>query len=708
MFHRKGITPVVAFALLLVISVISVTVFNMWFGDFVSSLQVNVESNSKEFDASTENILGVVSNTLFFNNKYGATIGINDIKVGNLNCGVSPYIGVGVQEILLENCTPNLIGIQDVTVYTNKGVFTRKFNLKGSGDLSGFFVDSVVEGLTYNTSTKNGITTSQGKFIYRSGEKITFKIGDILLGTATARSYITPVQLFNDSINYSDNRVVNIVRLLLTLDEDNNSSNGIKINTTVNDLLLNKNTNFSLNSSDFENNISSIIGLIKSGNSTLKSIQESQNHISNSILNLAVTVGSPSLSFDTNNSNPEYYESVLLTWNSQNSDRCYSFGDWSGFRATSGTYEILNLEENKTYSLTCTGTGGSKTSNQQIVIGIPESSPNVNFTSNSSLILENSAITLTWNAQLSNSCSALGDWSGSKGVSGSEIIPVLYSNSTFNISCQNPAGNTTQSIFVEVLPIPDLSLLINTTTVNYGDSVELSWFNNDTSTCIASNGWSGSKNNEGSTEIISSITSDAVYNLTCSGPGGNISKEVSVTVNSSELSFYPSSSSVNYGGSIDLYWSSNSTGSCIGYGDWSGSKGVSGSETQSSITANKSYNLTCTGGNNVNISSLVPITMNYTYSWYVGGWSACNCGCGVCGISRTVYCQRADGASVSDGFCDGPKPGSSSSCNAGDCGGGGGGDDDNDEAIEDIKYYSKGDDFREFIISRMKDEKKLH
>lgn len=57
----------------------------------------------------------------------------------------------------------------------------------------------------------------------------------------------------------------------------------------------------------------------------------------------------------------------------------------------------------------------------------------------------------------------------------------------------------------------------------------------------------------------------------------------------------------------------------------------------------------------------------YTYSWYTGSWSWDSITCGTSYASRTVYCRRNDGAQVSDSYCGGGKPSSSTSTT--DCSG---------------------------------------
>jgi hypothetical protein len=57
----------------------------------------------------------------------------------------------------------------------------------------------------------------------------------------------------------------------------------------------------------------------------------------------------------------------------------------------------------------------------------------------------------------------------------------------------------------------------------------------------------------------------------------------------------------------------------------------------------------------------------YTYSWATGSYGSCSVSCGGGTQTRSVYCRRSDGATVSDGFCGGGKPSTSRSCNTQAC-----------------------------------------
>ena len=98
--------------------------------------------------------------------------------------------------------------------------------------LRGVFIDSPVAGLSYETPTVSGVTDSDGVFNYREGEAVVFSIGQLALPLVVASEMVTPLDMA-ESEDVSDSSVANIARLLQSLDEDNDPSNGIVISEAV-------------------------------------------------------------------------------------------------------------------------------------------------------------------------------------------------------------------------------------------------------------------------------------------------------------------------------------------------------------------------------------------------------------------------------------------------------------------------------------------
>ncbi|MFO1427737.1 MAG: hypothetical protein U1F11_12360 [Steroidobacteraceae bacterium] len=57
---------------------------------------------------------------------------------------------------------------------------------------------------------------------------------------------------------------------------------------------------------------------------------------------------------------------------------------------------------------------------------------------------------LTWTASNANSCSATGDWAGSRPASGSEQTSGLTQAATYNLSCTGAGGTASASVTVKV------------------------------------------------------------------------------------------------------------------------------------------------------------------------------------------------------------------------------------------------------------------
>ena len=93
---------------------------------------------------------------------------------------------------------------------------------------TGQFVDNEVIGLKYKTSTEEGVTNATGEFIYQLNEQVTFSIGDIAFPQVLAARVITPLDIFQTA-DINNVAVVNMLRLLQTLDEDGDVANGINI-----------------------------------------------------------------------------------------------------------------------------------------------------------------------------------------------------------------------------------------------------------------------------------------------------------------------------------------------------------------------------------------------------------------------------------------------------------------------------------------------
>jgi len=107
----------------------------------------------------------------------------------------------------------------------------------GSTTNQGIFIDARCAGLDYVAARGTddeiiGVTDANGTFTYVPGENVVFLIGGLCLGEAPAAARMTPLQLIdtNDVTHYA---VTNLARLLQTLDDDADPSNGIQVTAAV-------------------------------------------------------------------------------------------------------------------------------------------------------------------------------------------------------------------------------------------------------------------------------------------------------------------------------------------------------------------------------------------------------------------------------------------------------------------------------------------
>lgn len=96
--------------------------------------------------------------------------------------------------------------------------------------MTGQFVDSPVGGLEYlrsNKGTELYLTNDNGEFQYQEGETVTFKIGQLTLGSAKGGATISPRDIASEAGS------INVARVLQTLDDDGDPTNGITISADV-------------------------------------------------------------------------------------------------------------------------------------------------------------------------------------------------------------------------------------------------------------------------------------------------------------------------------------------------------------------------------------------------------------------------------------------------------------------------------------------
>ena len=139
-------------------------------------------------------------------------------------------------------------------------------------------------------------------------------------------------------------------------------------------------------------------------------------------------------------------QSATLSWSSSYASSCTASGGWSGGRATSGS-EVVWPTATTGYTISCTGDGGSASATLTVNEPSPPAviNPTLNLTASPSSVRRGGTITLNWSSTDANSCSAFGDWSGSKATSGSASI-AINNSVTFTLTCSGDAGSVSDSV----------------------------------------------------------------------------------------------------------------------------------------------------------------------------------------------------------------------------------------------------------------------
>ncbi|MCH2157319.1 MAG: hypothetical protein MK096_00885 [Oleiphilaceae bacterium] len=143
----------------------------------------------------------------------------------------------------------------------------------GGSVSTGVFLDSAVANIGYRTDTQSGVTNDNGEYNYLSGETVTFFIGDLELPAVEATGVVTPLTIAGTQ-DTSDDTVVNITRLLQSLDTDGDPDNGIEIADEASDVATA--VDFTQSITDFANSTAVTTLVANSGSTTTALISEDQ------------------------------------------------------------------------------------------------------------------------------------------------------------------------------------------------------------------------------------------------------------------------------------------------------------------------------------------------------------------------------------------------------------------------------------------------
>ena len=298
-----------------------------------------------------------------------------------------------------------------------------------------------------------------------------------------------------------------------------------------------------------------------------------------------------------------------------------------------GYFPTGALFSSTTYYITCSNSAGSDNDSVTVNVGQQGNAPTVDLSADDTSINDGESTTLRWTTGNNpTSCTASGDWSGSKSISGSsQSTGSLTSTKTYNISCSNSFGSNNDSVTVSVNDInrdqPDVTTRSATdieeneaTLRGEVDGNGLStrvWFEWGEDRDDVEDG-DGEETDEMSTgsgtdsfdEDIDGLDEDTIYYFRA------VARNSEGTDYGSVLSFRTDEDGGNdgdvnvdlradrtrlgYGDSTTLRWDSDNADSCRalrGTGGWSGSKNRSGSFNTGALYNTTTYEISCEDNN---------------------------------------------------------------------------------------------------------------
>lgn len=166
---------------------------------------------------------------------------------------------------------------------TSAGTETAAIQTVGSV-VDGVFVDAPIAGLAYECGQLRGVTDSNGNFRYSVGTPVTFKVGDIIVGTSTGSGILTPINFSVNGSNVDTPSVVLTVQFLLSVADYDEVGDRLSIPGNVAAAAKGKTIDFA--APDAEYRVAAVAGQI-SGRRLVRA-EDAKAHLKRSLNKLAV------------------------------------------------------------------------------------------------------------------------------------------------------------------------------------------------------------------------------------------------------------------------------------------------------------------------------------------------------------------------------------------------------------------------------------
>lgn len=219
-------------------------------------------------------------------------------------------------------------------------------------------------------------------------------------------------------------------------------------------------------------------------------------------------------------------QSTTVTWASISTSTCV--GSWIGGNIPLNGSQSFQPTSGTTYTVTCTGPGGSIASSASVAVQPVPPVPTITLTATPGTIQLGQGATLTWTSVGATSCN--GSWIGTGiPLNGSAVVQPT-STTVYGVDCRGPGGWTSVPVIVTVTqpqpPAPTVTLGASPAQIQAGGTAFLTWSSTNATSCDAS--WTSITATGGNVGVMPSSTT--TYSITCDGAGGTGSASVLVTV----------------------------------------------------------------------------------------------------------------------------------------------------------------------------------
>ena len=335
-------------------------------------------------------------------------------------------------------------------------------------------------------------------------------------------------------------------------------------------------------------------------------------------------------------------EEIKLRWISTDANSCTGSGDGfsvSGVSGIDATVTEPSAGDSTTYTVTCTGDGGTATDSLTVSTRLPPTAnlerqvDSGSWSPNDAVITDTDQVSLGWSSTDAASCSGAGDGFDTGGaVLGTDyfiIEPLAGTSTTYTVTCVGGSYTIFDSLTITTAKRPTATLerQINSgywgvadATIIGNDQVSLRWSSTDATACGGTNFTAATTSGIDATITEPTAGNSITYTVTCNGPGGIAFDSIIINKTSAPSAtlerqvgnnaWSENNALINVGDEVKIRWSSTDATSCTGSGfQTSGiTDGTDATITEPALGNSNTYIVTCTGDGSQVADSLTVTT----------------------------------------------------------------------------------------------------